>query len=158
MSWRTIPEWNRKRFSFKTVQIETNRIIDQICWACAIFRWIPNLQARTDRLTDWQINLGWLGNKLRFLQVNLCSACSLSWKNHVFCVFLPSHFLWEQNDREKKICSIMSWRTIPEWNRKRFSFKTVQIETNSWHFGRTFQPKWTDHVLCRALFQENMRT
>ena len=28
------------------------RIIDRICWAFAIFRWIPNLQACTDRRTD----------------------------------------------------------------------------------------------------------
>jgi hypothetical protein len=28
--------------------------------------------------------------------------------------------------------------------------KTVQIETNSWHFGGTFQPKQTDHVVFRA--------
>ncbi len=47
------------------------------CWACAIFRSIPNLQARTDGRTDRQMNgqtdkLIWvrLGN-LRFLQVNL---------------------------------------------------------------------------------------
>jgi len=33
------------------------RIIDPICWACAIFRWIPNLQACTD---GW-INPGWAG-------------------------------------------------------------------------------------------------
>jgi len=33
------------------------RIIDRICCACAIFRSIPNLQARTDR----RINLGWAG-------------------------------------------------------------------------------------------------
>jgi len=31
------------------------RIIDWICWACAIF-WIPNLQACTDRQTDRQID------------------------------------------------------------------------------------------------------
>jgi len=40
------------------------RIIDQICWACAIFRWIPNLQActnsQTDRRTHRRINLGGL--------------------------------------------------------------------------------------------------
>ena len=28
------------------------RIIDWICWACATFRWIPNLEACTDRQTD----------------------------------------------------------------------------------------------------------
>ena len=33
------------------------RIIDRICWVCAIFCSIPNLQARTDK---W-INLGWAG-------------------------------------------------------------------------------------------------
>jgi hypothetical protein len=41
------------------------RIIDRICWACAIFCSIPNLQActdgRTDRQTDWRINPGWAG-------------------------------------------------------------------------------------------------
>ncbi len=30
--------------------------IDQICWACAIFCSIPNLQACTDRQTDRQID------------------------------------------------------------------------------------------------------
>jgi len=43
------------------------RIIDQICWACVIFRSILNLQACTDRWTDKLIRVG-LGN-LRFLQV-----------------------------------------------------------------------------------------
>ncbi len=46
--------------------------IERICWACAIFRSIHNLQARTDgrmdRQTDELIRVG-LGN-LRFLQVN----------------------------------------------------------------------------------------
>ena len=37
------------------------RIIDRICWACAIFRWPPNLQACTDRRTDRHINPGWAG-------------------------------------------------------------------------------------------------
>ena len=49
------------------------RIIDRICWACAIFRSIPNMQACTDRQTDGrtdrrtdgrthgQINPGWVG-------------------------------------------------------------------------------------------------
>ena len=42
---------------------------DQICWACAIFRWIPNLQASTDSRTD---KLIWVGlGTLRFLQVNI---------------------------------------------------------------------------------------
>ena len=41
---------------------------DRICWACAIFRSIPNPQARTDGQTDELIRVG-LGN-LRFLQVN----------------------------------------------------------------------------------------
>ncbi len=30
------------------------RKFDRICWACAIFCWIPNLQACTDRQTDRQ--------------------------------------------------------------------------------------------------------
>ena len=41
------------------------RIIDRICWACAIFRSIPNLQActdgRTDGRTNGRINPGWAG-------------------------------------------------------------------------------------------------
>ena len=41
------------------------RIIDRICWACAIFRWTPNLQVctdgQTDRQTDGRINPGWAG-------------------------------------------------------------------------------------------------
>jgi hypothetical protein len=32
------------------------RIIDRICWACAIFRSIPNLQACTDRYTDGRMD------------------------------------------------------------------------------------------------------
>jgi len=48
-------------------------ILNLICWACAIFCWIPNLQActmyeRTDGQTD-KLIWGGLGN-LRFLQVN----------------------------------------------------------------------------------------
>ncbi len=43
------------------------RIVDRICWAYAIFRWTPNLQActdrRTDRQTDELIRVG-LGNLL----------------------------------------------------------------------------------------------
>jgi len=53
------------------------RIIDQICWACAIFCSIPNLQARTDGRMDRQmdelIRVG-LGN-LRFLQVKRVIMC-----------------------------------------------------------------------------------
>ena len=48
------------------------RITDRICWACAIFRWIPNLQVctdgRTDRQTDELSGLGWV--TYRFLQVS----------------------------------------------------------------------------------------
>ncbi len=59
-----------KNFWF-TIHVDSwfRRIIDRICLACAIFRWIPNLQActdrqtdrQTDRRTDRQINPGWAG-------------------------------------------------------------------------------------------------
>jgi hypothetical protein len=51
------------------------RIVDRICWACAIFRWTPNLQVctdgQTDRQTDGRINPGWAGLPIRFLQVHV---------------------------------------------------------------------------------------
>ncbi len=40
-------------------------IIDRICWACAIFRSIPNLQAHTDGQTDGQTD--------ELIQVGLCN-------------------------------------------------------------------------------------
>jgi len=67
-----------KNFRF-TIHVDSWfwRIIDRVCWACAISRSIPNLQARTDgptdrwtdrqmggqtdRRTDRQINPGWAG-------------------------------------------------------------------------------------------------
>ncbi len=36
--------------------------------------------------------------------------------------------------------------------------KTVQIETNRWHFGGTFQPKQRDHVVVRVSFRKKWRT
>ena len=46
------------------------RIIDWICWACAIFWSIPNLQVCSDGQTDELIRVE-LGNLLRFLQVKV---------------------------------------------------------------------------------------
>jgi hypothetical protein len=40
------------RFTIHVVDSWFWRMIDRICWACAIFRWIPNLQVCTDRRTD----------------------------------------------------------------------------------------------------------
>ena len=103
------------------------RIVDQICWACAILCSIPNLQARTDRRTDEQtdkfIRVG-LGN-LRFLQVNMklmiiakiretctCSSsprtgkCSLSIKEFRGAArfFPPDH--WERISNQVRLHSV----------------------------------------------------
>ena len=61
------------------------RKFDRICWACAIFRWIPNLQA----CTDGRINLGggWVTYSSSRLILLYCGECcgevSLTMVRHV---------------------------------------------------------------------------
>jgi hypothetical protein len=81
-------------YFFRRISDSRFTIIDLICWACAIFCSIPNLQARTDGQTDGQtdelIRVG-LGNllvppgkiptyrtQLLLLTVFFCAKCTLT--------------------------------------------------------------------------------
>ena len=88
------------------------KIIDRICWAYAIFRWTPNLQACTDRRTDRRTiksGLSWVTYLVPPGKIRLYNVCH-RW---IFCsqdsVHDPPTLIPFDWDSQLSACVITFW-------------------------------------------------